>query len=139
MNRTSDSGLYSYNGTARFFSVADGTAPVFASGQFVDLLVSRDASGVFSAYTKGNLALSFSDPNGLAQFTGPNGIIYFFMDDFGNYPNDPEAGSGFINFIQVTSTGAVPEPSTWAMLLLGFAGIGFMAYRRKSKPASMAA
>jgi uncharacterized protein (TIGR03118 family) len=31
---------------------------------------------------------------------------------------------------------AVPEPSTWAMLLLGFAGIGFMAYRRKSKPAA---
>jgi hypothetical protein len=26
---------------------------------------------------------------------------------------------------------AVPEPSTWAMLLLGFAGLGFMAYRRK--------
>jgi hypothetical protein len=36
-------------------------------------------------------------------------------------------------------TDAVPEPSTWAMLLLGFAGIGFMAYRRKSKPALMAA
>jgi len=29
--------------------------------------------------------------------------------------------------------GAVPEPSTWAMLILGFAGIGFMAYRRKSQ------
>jgi hypothetical protein len=29
---------------------------------------------------------------------------------------------------------AVPEPSTWAMLLLGFAGLGFMAYRRKNKP-----
>jgi hypothetical protein len=25
----------------------------------------------------------------------------------------------------------VPEPSTWAMMILGFAGIGFMAYRRK--------
>jgi outer membrane lipase/esterase len=25
----------------------------------------------------------------------------------------------------------VPEPSTWAMMVLGFAGIGFMAYRRK--------
>ena len=37
------------------------------------------------------------------------------------------------------ATGAVPEPSTWAMILLGFAGIGFMAYRRKSKPALMAA
>jgi len=34
---------------------------------------------------------------------------------------------------------AVPEPSTWAMMILGFAGIGFMAYRRKSKPALTAA
>jgi hypothetical protein len=34
---------------------------------------------------------------------------------------------------------AVPEPSTWAMMILGFAGIGFMTYRRKSKPALMAA
>jgi hypothetical protein len=34
---------------------------------------------------------------------------------------------------------AVPEPATWAMLLLGFAGIGFMAYRRKSQPVLMAA
>jgi hypothetical protein len=29
--------------------------------------------------------------------------------------------------------GTVPEPSTWAMMILGFAGIGFMAYRRKNK------
>jgi hypothetical protein len=35
-------------------------------------------------------------------------------------------------------TAAVPEPSTWAMMLLGFAGVGFMAYRRKSKPALVA-
>jgi hypothetical protein len=34
--------------------------------------------------------------------------------------------------------GAVPEPSTWAMMLLGFAGIGFMAYRRR-KSAAIAA
>jgi PEP-CTERM motif len=33
----------------------------------------------------------------------------------------------------VGNVGAVPEPSTWAMLLLGFAGIGFMAYRRKTR------
>ena len=31
---------------------------------------------------------------------------------------------------------AVPEPSTWAMLLLGFAGLGFAGYRRtrRAKP-----
>jgi hypothetical protein len=27
---------------------------------------------------------------------------------------------------------AVPEPSTWAMMILGFASIGFIAYRRKA-------
>ena len=28
-------------------------------------------------------------------------------------------------------TSAVPEPSTWAMMISGFCGLGFMAYRRK--------
>jgi hypothetical protein len=28
---------------------------------------------------------------------------------------------------------AVPEPSTWAMMILGFAGVGFMAYRRRNQ------
>jgi PEP-CTERM motif len=39
----------------------------------------------------------------------------------------------------LVSTAAVPEPSTWAMLLLGFAGIGVLAYRRNTKPALTAA
>ena len=29
---------------------------------------------------------------------------------------------------------AVPEPSTWAMMILGFFGVGLMAYRRKDRP-----
>lgn len=33
----------------------------------------------------------------------------------------------------------VPEPSTWAMLLLGFAGLGFAAYRRQKQNAAIAA
>jgi hypothetical protein len=28
---------------------------------------------------------------------------------------------------------AVPEPSIWAMMILGFAGVGYMAYRRSRK------
>ena len=27
---------------------------------------------------------------------------------------------------------AVPEPSTWAMMILGFLGLGWLAYRRKN-------
>jgi PEP-CTERM motif len=38
-----------------------------------------------------------------------------------------------------TSVAAVPEPATWAMMIVGFAGVGFVAYRRKSKSAPMAA
>jgi hypothetical protein len=35
-----------------------------------------------------------------------------------------------------TQVRGVPEPSTWAMMILGFFSVGFMAYRRKaSKPA----
>jgi PEP-CTERM motif-containing protein len=34
-------------------------------------------------------------------------------------------------------TGGVPEPSTWAMMILGFAGIGFMAYRRKQNGSAL--
>jgi PEP-CTERM motif len=33
----------------------------------------------------------------------------------------------------------ITEPSTWAMMMLGFAGLGLLVRRRKSKPALMAA
>jgi hypothetical protein len=35
----------------------------------------------------------------------------------------------------ISIAAAVPEPSTWAMMFVGFAGIGFMAYRRKNRMA----
>lgn len=44
-----------------------------------------------------------------------------------------------LSFVATQGIGAVPEPSTWAMMILGFAGVGFMAYRRKAKPVLMAA
>jgi hypothetical protein len=57
---------------------------------------------------------------------------------------DPAYTTSSPEFTMMESIGydpvtAVPEPSTWAMMILGFAGIGFMAYRRKSKPALLAA
>jgi hypothetical protein len=41
----------------------------------------------------------------------------------------------FSNTGFVSGMSAVPEPSTWAMSILGFAGVGFMAYRRKNTAA----
>ncbi|MEH2492918.1 hypothetical protein V1280_008857 [Bradyrhizobium sp. AZCC 2230] len=40
--------------------------------------------------------------------------------------------------IQV-NVGAVPEPSTWAMLILGFCGVGFMTYRRRNQATALTA
>ena len=34
---------------------------------------------------------------------------------------------------------AIPEPSTWAMMLLGFAGLGFAGYRASRKNGALAA
>ena len=37
----------------------------------------------------------------------------------------------------ITVSAAVPEPSTWAMMILGFAGIGYMTYRRRNQNAPL--
>jgi hypothetical protein len=45
-----------------------------------------------------------------------------------NSASDPFGNVGTGGFMLAST---VPEPSTWAMMILGFAGVGFMAYRRK--------
>jgi hypothetical protein len=44
-------------------------------------------------------------------------------------------GTGDMNFIAESS---VPEPSTWAMMALGFAGLAFAGYRKPRSAPSMA-
>jgi hypothetical protein len=70
--------------------------------------------------------LTFTDASGQVAFT-----------DFGPPPAFLSDQQG--NLLDNVSVSSVPEPSTWAMMILGFCGLGFMAYRRKSKPALMAA
>jgi len=38
----------------------------------------------------------------------------------------------------VLGVAAVPEPSTWAMMIVGFAGVGFMTYRRSRRDQALA-
>ena len=33
----------------------------------------------------------------------------------------------------IVTTSSIPEPSSWAMMLIGFAGLGFAGYRAKRK------
>jgi PEP-CTERM motif len=75
-------------------------------------------SGTLSASTFG----ISSNPNNAPTFIP----AYFSVDVLYNQLIDPNFGATAIPTIS-----AVPEPSTWAMMILGFFGIGFMAYRRK--------
>jgi hypothetical protein len=83
----------------------------------IDIAFSLDLTG-FLATNQLNSSFNgdFND-TALVSFTPLSGVTVF--SDSGVFPG----------------TSAVPEPSTWAMMILGFAGVGFMAYRRKAKPA----
>jgi hypothetical protein len=43
--------------------------------------------------------------------------------------SDRDANS--FEFVPLAAVGAVPEASTWVMMIAGFAGVGFMAYRKR--------
>jgi hypothetical protein len=49
----------------------------------------------------------------------------------------PEVLKFNVNEGTITTLGAVPEPSTWVMMIAGFFGLGFMAYRRKNQGAAL--
>ena len=59
--------------------------------------------------------------------------------DFGFFVNSIDALEGRADIAVTGITAAVPEPSTWAMIILGFAGVGFVAYRRKRNGSALAA
>jgi PEP-CTERM motif len=51
---------------------------------------------------------------------------------------DNYGGTATLGTWEFAVASAVPEPSTWAMMTLGFAGVGFMAYRRSRKDQGLA-
>jgi hypothetical protein len=142
-NRTSDSGLYDRSGSLQLFATggsddphAGTTGHVFSNGMLAELLVTRNASSFFSALVIGQGDFSVTDMNGATRFSGPDNIIYFFMHDFvslTNFPDRPEAGTGFIDRIQVTTFPAeVPASpgvdflasSSWRALAFSAGGDG---------------
>jgi PEP-CTERM motif len=84
-------------------------------------------------------------------FQNVNNSAYLcFNDTGGSCSGNPSAvglNNGFSSFGSIPESGvteiatvaAVPEPSTWAMMILGFCGLGFMAYRRKQNGSALSA
>lgn len=142
-DKTSDTGLYVYNGKMNFYNVVTGTASIVADQAF-RLTITRDgATDQFSAYVNGVLDLTFADTSGLAEFTGADAVADFFQDD--SHTNGREHDSGFVDYIRVwdgalsanevaalgypTTTPAVPLPAAGWLLVAGLGAIG--ALRRR--------
>lgn len=79
-------------------------------------------------YAVCNIAFYCSDPNGLT----PTAISTYFT---GNVANGPQA---LFAINGDTGAAAAPEPSTWALMLLGFGGLG-VARRRARRKTALAA
>ena len=56
-----------------------------------------------------------------------------------NFPAGFVVGASTLTISRAAVVAAVPEPSTWAMMLVGFGAIGFAARRRRAKVAIRAA
>lgn len=74
---------------------------------------------------------AFDDPAELLEIPVTGSSLDFSFLDI-NLPVDgPILADGtLISDPLVPGSSAIPEPSTWAMMLIGFAGLGFAAYRR---------
>lgn len=151
-DRKSDNGLYLLSGDVHFFGPVRPVDTNYQPGQMLHIVLTRDEDQVVRGYGQGAQLFSFSDTTGhdFGLLSGPDGLVRFFRDD------TTEASAGFVDFIRLYDrvltdaevaalygggmplrqfeappvTG-VPEPASWAMLILGFGGIGAALRRRR--------
>jgi hypothetical protein len=89
----------------------------------------------------------FLDIYGLAFTIGGGVVVDLFNNGVGADTHIPYGGFGVVvatadNALDYVSAGvaaSTPEPSTWAMMVLGFASLGFAGYRKAPKTAAIAA
>jgi hypothetical protein len=101
---------YTGNGGA-----SDGSGGGVENGTFKSFSVSGDAPGTIPA--------------------GDVLIIDFFAEAGTSGNADADGSLALFDDVKLTSN--VPEPSTWAMMVLGFAGLAFAGYRRTRRGAAV--
>jgi hypothetical protein len=107
-------------------TLTGGTVTLTGNGPEAGVYIFGEQTGVLHGFTTNGVEINVSSGletgNPTEAITevsiGPTGSSGFVFPPFGT------------DFILTT---AVPEPSTWAMMILGFLGVGFMAYRRRNR------
>lgn len=109
-------------GTAGTFGTSDNLLfPVgtqFSGGTSV---VALDTNGIELATAAGDFDIfGGGSPFSVGTVSGND------IDEFG-------PGGFGVGTLTLTEVAAVPEPTTWAMMILGFCGLSFMAYRKQGR------
>jgi hypothetical protein len=100
-----------------------------------------DSTGLHGFLDKHGVFTTIDDPSASEESGGtwatgvndPGQIVGFYYDSgglFHSFLATPIHGLALMAAIEPTS---VPEPSTWAMMLIGFAGLGYAGFRRTRK------
>jgi hypothetical protein len=93
-------------------------------GESWQVFGSNSATSGYTSVATGNDELDHTLSGASANYT------YYYFDRVHHF-ND---GGDNVLLAKIDAVAPVPEPATWAMMIVGFAGIGFMAYRRRSTP-----
>lgn len=144
-------------GDSQFETAGDTTFPItedvsasigrtgIPQGAFTDTYeFTVDADG----FGSGSISTSFTSPTNFLEFTSVtfNGTVIPITAFGGEVTGIPILAGGLNQLIisgnsgglgsyggNITFTpGAIPEPGTWAMMLMGFGGLGYVMRRRRS-------
>jgi hypothetical protein len=110
-----------FNGTP-FTLLVNFTSPGALQGTYFSTLMGSISDGV-----AGGIQVNFSNPNTLSFGSGADAFTLTVNNVAVSNDGVRTPITGFI-------LTAVPEPATWALMLLGFGGIG-LAMRRRRQPA----
>jgi hypothetical protein len=103
-----------------------------------------DPLGTFTEVLTSVKSINRGTPDAITvEFTGTlNGPGFVDTSTLLIFTANQAAGPGGTITASFTETansaGVIPEPSTWAMMLIGLAGLGFAGYRRSRKSAALA-
>lgn len=117
------SGVDATGSTPGSVSCTDCATSIYDTSGGLYFAINNGPQALYSIYAN-SLSLGANDPLALSAYGGANGAEY----------------QGGLPFTTVTgSANLVPEPSTWVMMGLGFAGLAFAGYRNSRKAGAVAA
>jgi hypothetical protein len=139
--------IITFTSTDAFNTDASGQAKITLFSTTFDNLT-LTASGTASAFTELLIdvivptteTLTFTSPthitSGATQVVTANGNNFILVsaingETFSSLHLSSTGNLSDVEQTRVDIARGIPEPSTWAMMVMGFVGVGFLAYRRK--------